>query len=218
MNPPHPREIEAGGGAEGETGVARVGPDRGGCHTGRRLQARMGATSAHEGGLFGSLAARRALVPRWGASLADAKWLLSREGALGSLPFVIGHAKAKGRSSAAPAREGPREGVDAKPTENRSRSCDRSVRGWSRRSLGEQNAPRARDRPTRAHAARRSGGKRSDVIALLPRPRDGSPKPVAPPKAQALGTHREPTSTGARSRGVLGSRHRSDVSKRACST
>lgn len=45
-------------------------------------QARMGATAAHEGEAFASLAAWWASVPRWGASPVDAKWPLSMEGAL----------------------------------------------------------------------------------------------------------------------------------------
>lgn len=56
---------------------------RGGCHRVARSQARRGATTAHEGEALASLAARRALVPRRGASFADAKWPLSMEGAQG---------------------------------------------------------------------------------------------------------------------------------------
>jgi len=46
-------------------------------------EARMGATAAHEGRAVALLAARRALVPRLGVSLANAKWHLSMEDAPG---------------------------------------------------------------------------------------------------------------------------------------
>lgn len=123
---------------------------------------------------------------------------------------IAGHAAVGKAVSAAPTREGPREGV-VRPNENRSRRSDRNVRGRPHRPHGEQQAPNGTSAPNGVDAGRRSGGP-GDVIAPLPRPYDGSQNPPFPPGAQAPGMHRELTSTGTRSRESLGSRHRSDVS------
>jgi hypothetical protein len=100
----------------------------------------------------------------------------------GSLPFILGHATMKGRSLAAPAREGPREGVDASPTKTGA-GVATGASEVGRVGCSGNNTPRTIEMPhkgARDTPKRRKGG---DVIAPLPRPRDGSPKPIAPPKA-----------------------------------
>jgi hypothetical protein len=66
---------------------------------------------------------------------------------------------------------------------------------------GRTRPGRSRRAPNGAGAVRRSEGS-GHVMTPLPRPRGGSQNPSLPPGAQAPGTHREPTSTGARSREV----------------
>jgi hypothetical protein len=76
---------------------------RGGCHLDRGSQARRGATPAHEVEPFGSIAARRALVPRRSESPADAKWPLLMEGAPGrSQPFAVTRGWGSGLGSSRP--------------------------------------------------------------------------------------------------------------------
>jgi hypothetical protein len=184
---------------------------RGGCHPDLASQARMGATPAHEAEPFGSIAARRALVPWWGVSPADAKGPC-RWKALQVVPTIRGHARVGKRPrQLSPGRAHAKAWTP--PTENRSGRSDRSVRGRPHRPLGEEHAPaRSRKAPNGADAARRSEGS-GHVMTPLPRPRGRSQNPPLPPGAQAPGTHREPTSTGARSREVweadIGRTHRS---------
>lgn len=85
------------------------------------------------------------------------------------------------------------------PTENRSERSDRRVRGRPHRSRGEEDVPRVRLSPQKGECGtpKRWQG---DVITLLPRPSGGPQSPSRRPERKLGGPHREPASTGARSR------------------
>lgn len=103
-----------GGGAEGETGVARYGIDVWVRPPRSRIQANVGATAAHEGGTKSRsrhgghryLGGAQALPTRKGPY----RWKLSLIG-----KAVAVHAEAVEPVLATPAREDPREGVKGGP-------------------------------------------------------------------------------------------------------
>lgn len=72
-----------------------------------------------------SFAARWALTPRQGASLAHAKWPLSMEGVCGQ-KAVFCHEKTVAMTLAAPAREDLREGVETGPPKTGAREATRT--------------------------------------------------------------------------------------------
>jgi hypothetical protein len=148
----------------------------------------MGATSVHEGSGFPRLAARRAFVPRWGVSPADAKWPLSMEGALGRRSHHRSRGLVGEAALAAPARESPREGVDTGSKETGvgdATGASEVIRIGCAGSNKPYAVTQARERVDAVH---RSGGNQAgDVITLLPRPRGGSQNPSFPPAGVSLG-------------------------------
>lgn len=147
-------------------------------------QARMGATSAQEGEALASLAARWALVPRQGASPADAKWPRSIEGVSGRRNQHWSRGCWRKRPRQLSHREDPaKAGVQRKP-EAREATGTSEV---GRTGGSGNNTPRTLQEPERACdlPKRRIEG---DVITLLPRPRGRSQNLSLPPPAQAEGT------------------------------
>jgi hypothetical protein len=100
---------------------------------------------------------------------------------------------------AALAREGPREGVDTAPRKPERETRQERQRSAASAARGRTRPARSRKAPNGVDAARRSEGT-GHVMAPLPRPRGGSQNPSFPLGAQVPRMHREPASTGTRSR------------------
>jgi hypothetical protein len=161
-------------------------------------QVRMGATPAHEGKANASLAARRALVPRQGESPADAKWPLPTEGALGRRSHC--RSRGGGGSGLGSSRLG---GLTRRRGHRPPKTGARDATGASEVSRidhARKNTPHAvKESPERGGCGSPKRGT-GHVMTSPPRPRGGSQNPPLPLRAQARGMHREPTSTGTRSR------------------
>lgn len=197
-----------GSGAEGEAGDARFGSSR---SIGRasRPQARVGAISAHEGDPEGHSqhGERRSLSgapsPRGGGILtADAKWSLSVEGIHDQRrrrPSRGGGGSGLGGSR--PGDAARRRGAHLELARERRHGCQRLAASASSGRTPPSWQPK-KLRAMQPAEAETTGG----VNHLLPRPR-GRPQSLSlPHQASREGctwwTHREPTSTGARSREV----------------
>jgi len=103
------------------------------------------------------------------------------------------------RGSESPARTGTGEATGASEVGRIGRAGNNTSRPSEAPHKGECGTPKRRHE--------------GDVITLLPRSSGGSQNPSHRLGRKPKGPHREPASTGARSRVSLGSRHRSDASK-----
>jgi hypothetical protein len=112
---------------------------------------------------------------------------------------MSGHAGVGEAALAALAREGPREGVDTAHRKPERETRQERQRLAASAARGRTRPARSRRAPDGADAARRSEGS-GHVMTPLPRQRGGSQNPSLPLGAQAPGMHREPASTGTRSR------------------
>lgn len=163
-------------------------------------QARAGVTGVQEAPLSGGFAARRTQAPRRNESSAHAKWPLSMEGVCGqenrSLSQGNGEADLGG-----PAREDPREGVKDGPPKTGARDATRTSEVGCT-GLAWDNIPVASESLESGVNVQLAEAEPGRCERSLPRPRGRSQNLPLPHDAQASWTHREPASTGARSREV----------------
>jgi len=146
------------------------------------------------------IAAHRTQAPRQNESSAYAKWPLSMEGVCGQESRSL----SQGNDEAGlggPAREDPRESVTDGPPKTGARVATRTSEVGCTGHAWD-NIPVASASLESGVNVQLSEAESGRCERPLPRPRGGSQSLPLPHDAQASWTHREPASTGARSREV----------------